>query len=57
MSNAKTDKARLFKGVFIGVRERPYNKVFEDIVDLLEEKGVEECLHGGRGHTGTNLSR
>ena len=44
MSNAKTDKARLFKGVFIGVQVDLTSKpVFEDIVDLLEEKGVEDA--------------
>ena len=44
MPNLKTDKARLFKGVFIGVQVDLTSKpVFEDIVDLLEEKGVEDA--------------
>ena len=44
MAATKTDKSRLFKGVFIGVQVDLTSKpVFEDIVDILEEKGVEDA--------------
>ena len=44
MANAKTDKARLFKGALQASRLTTSKPVFEDIVDLLEEKGVEDAL-------------